>query len=151
MEDLTSERVNELTDNLTVIKRLPYNETRYGTFYGACLSFRNGKWQSVKLQKNIVSKGSKTEHGGSDRYLRYNCTWSPLHNRLWHSVIAMLFCETKLTPDKQVHHLNNNGYCCRADNLVVVTPKEHRQIHKQIRSGQIIITNLQKSLFYVTQ
>ncbi len=141
-------------DNLTEFRLIPEKGTKalhYGTNFGACLSYHKGKWKWVKLQKNIVSKGSKTDHGGSDRYLRYNCNSSPFHNRLWHSIIAMLFCDKELTPGKQVHHLNNNGYCCRADNLVVVTPKEHQQYHQDIKTGKVVITNLQKSLFYVTQ
>ena len=141
----------EKVDNYTAFAVIPDEGGKvlhYGTFYGACLSYYRGTWKWIKIPKNIVSKGSKYDHGGSDRYLRYNCR-GPFRDRLWHSMIAMLFLKANLT-GKQVHHLNNDGLCCRADNLVVVTPKEHAQYHKDMRSGKIIITNLQKSKLYVT-
>ena len=30
---------------------------------------------------------------------------------------------------KVIHHINNNGYDCRPDNLILLEPREHSQVH----------------------
>ena len=145
-------------DNLTIIKRLPYNAhyvAYYASNYGAILNHQyKGKMSILRLQNNRSKKESacSIKHGMDKRPADLiNASHSPLHNKRVHRLVAEAFKGEKAIKGKHVHHINNNPACNRADNLIAVTPKEHRQIHKQIRRGERIITNLQKSLFYVTQ
>ena len=44
----------------------------------------------------------------------------------------------KVYEEKQeydVHHINNNGYDCRPDNLILLTPREHSKAHGFFVSG----------------
>lgn len=149
---------NDPIDNLTVIKRLPYNArgvAYYASNYGAILNHQSkGKMSVIGLQKNKSIKNSICciKHGVHKRpYVQINASHSPIHNKKVPRLVAEAFLGEKVIKGKQVHHINGNPACNRADNLIAVTQKEHCQIHKQIRSGQIEITNLQKAEFYVTQ
>ena len=148
----------EEIDNLTIIKRLPYNAryvAYYASNYGAILNRRsNGKMSVIGLQKNRSKKECECgiKHGMDKRPANLiNASHSPLHNKIVQRLVAEAFLGEETIKGKHIHHINNNPACNRADNIIAVTPKEHAQFHKQIRSGQIKITNLQKSLFYVTQ
>ena len=37
--------------------------------------------------------------------------------------------------DKDIHHINNNGYDCRPDNLILLTPREHSKAHGRLVSS----------------
>ena len=146
----------EEVDNLTIIKRLKYNKNEtafYASNYGAILSHKyNGKISVIGLKKNRSEKERpcSNKHGIDKRPLEHiNYVNSPIHGKRVPRLVAEAFLGERAIKGKQVHHINGNPACNRADNLIAVTPKEHAQIHKQIRSGQIIITNLQRSLFYV--
>ena len=150
--------VTEEPDNLTVIKRLKYNAryiAYYASNYGAILNHQyKGKMSVIGRQKNRSKKESpcSIRHGQDKRPNDLiNSSHSPLHNKKASRLVAEAFLGEDVIKGKQVHHINNNPACNRADNLKAVTHKEHMQLHKQIRSGQIKITNLQKSKFYVTQ
>ena len=145
-------------DNITIIKRLPYNARRvayYASNYGAILNHQyNGNMSVIGRQKNRSKKESpcNIQHGNDKRPSNLiNSSHSPLHNKNASRLVAEAFLGEEAIKGKHVHHINNNPACNRADNIIAVTQKVHMQIHKQIRSGQIKITNLQKSLFYVTQ
>lgn len=145
-------------DNLTILKRLNYNSKRsayYASNYGAILNLQSkGKMSVLGVQKNksVKERPSAARHGADKRPFKcINSHGSPLHNKQVPRLVAEAFLGEKAIKGKQIHHLNGNPACNRADNIIAVTPKEHAQIHKQIRSGQIVITNLQKAKFYVTQ
>ena len=145
-------------DNITIIKRLPYNAQRvayYASNYGAILNHQyNGKMSVLGLKDNRSRREcpGSIKHGKNKRPADLiNSRHSPIHNKRVQRLVAEAFHGEEAIKSKHVHHINNNPACNRADNLIAVTPKEHMQLHKQIRSGQIKITNLQKSLFYVTQ
>ena len=150
--------VTEEPDNLTILKRLPYNAryiAYYASNYGAILNHQyKGKMSVLSLQNNRSKREepSAHKHGLDKRPCRLiNSHHSPIHNKQVPRLVAEAFLGERAIIDKQIHHINGNPACNRADNLIAVTPKEHAQYHTQIRSGQIEITNLQKAKFYVTQ
>ena len=73
-----------------------------------------------------------------------------MHHKLIYRLVAAAFCPNDDPKRNQVDHIDNNPANQRADNLRWCTDKENKQFYREIKSGQRIITNLQKSLFYVT-
>ena len=139
-------------DNLTVFKLIPERGLRvqhYGTSYGACVSFYRGKWRWKNLRKHYIGRGSKTDHGGGGRYLLYNSTDPDFHNHYWHRILAALFHPEHERERNRVDHIDVNTHNNRTDNLRWCTDKENQHFACEIRRGERVITNLQKSLFYV--
>ena len=144
-------------DNVTEWRRLPYN-TRVSSFfatnYGAILRRMKRGITIVPLQKNKsnIARPGGVRHGVDKRGGTYkiNDLNSPLHNKLIYRLIAAAFCPNDDPKRNQVDHIDNNPANQRADNLRWCTDKENKQFYREIKSGQRIITNLQKSLFYVT-
>ena len=158
MEDLTSERVNELTDNLTVIKRLKYTARRvayYASNYGLIINYQNnGKISVLKTQTNRAKREGicNHKHGNDKRPSNMiNSADGPLHNKKVYRLVAEAFCPNSNALRNQVDHIDNNPANNRADNLRWCTQRENCRYAREIRRGERIITNLQKSLFYATQ
>ena len=150
-------QVDNLPDNQTIWRKLPYSTSKsafFATNYGAILRSMKSGITIVPLQKNkskIVCSGC-VSHGADKRGGVYmlNSVKSPLHNKLVYRLIAAAFCPNDDPKRNQVDHIDNNPANQRADNLRWCTDKENKQFYREIKSGQRIITNLQKSLFYVT-
>ena len=141
-------------DNLTVFKLIPEEGVRaqhYGTSYGACLSYNKGKWRWKKLKKHYIGRGSKTDHGGGGKYWIYNSHDPNFHNHYWHRILAAVFHPEHNPARNRVDHIDGNTHNNSTDNLRWCTDKENMRYAREIRTGERIITNLQKSLFYVTQ
>lgn len=52
-----------------------------------------------------------------------------------HRLVAEAFCSNFDPEHKtEVHHINVNSLDNRADNLVWLTPKEHREVHRRLRA-----------------
>ena len=49
------------------------------------------------------------------------------HTTCIYEFIANAFFGDK--KDKQIHHIDNNGYDCRPDNLILLTPRQHSKVH----------------------
>ena len=60
-----------------------------------------------------------------------------VHRRV-HCIVAQHFCENPYKPDQitEVHHIDLNPSNPKADNLIILTPKEHRELHKQLREAR---------------
>ena len=136
-------------DNLTIIKRLPYGGKSgyYATNYGEVLFLREGGYKPFKRR---VKCNNKTILRGSAYYQRIHCN-GPLKDKYIHRLVAEAFCPNGNTLCNQVDHIDNNPANNRADNLRWCTCKENHRYAREIRRGERIITNLQKSLFYATQ
>ena len=135
----------EKIDNYTafaVIEETGCKVVHYRTFYGACLSYNRGKWRWLKLRWN------QTKH--QSRYWVYNVSTSSKHNQLWHRGQAEAFVKPGRPDQNQVDHIDGNPNNNRGDNLRWCTGQENQQYARDIRRGVTIITNLQKSKFYVT-
>lgn len=62
-----------------------------------------------------------------------------------HRLVALLFCSNSDTEHKtEVHHKDVNSLNNKSDNLVWLTPEEHRAIHKQLRAERKEQSNEQK-------
>ena len=145
-------------DNITIIKRLPYNAQRvayYASNYGAILKHRyNGKISVLKLKKNRSQKENPSAHRhGRDKRPcpLINSPHSIINNKRVHRLVAEVFCPNSNPLRNQVDHIDNNPANNRADNLRWCTQRENMRYAREIRTGERIITNLQKSLFYVNQ
>lgn len=141
-------------DNVTEWRKLPY-DTRissfYATNYGAILRKMKRGITVVPMDKTLLSPAA-IRHGVDKRggLYRLNSPDNPIHHKLIHRLIATAFCPNDNPERNQVDHIDNNPANQRADNLRWCTDKENKQFYHEIKRGQRIITNLQKSLFYVT-
>ena len=144
---------DERPDNMTEWRRLPYNTNKssyYATNYGAILLRMKRGFTVMRTNKQRSSPRSCL-HGADKRGGRYqiNSKGSPLHGKLIHRLVAAAFCPNDNPERNQVDHIDNNPANQRADNLRWCTGKENMQFYHEIKRGERIITNLQKSLFYV--
>ena len=147
-------QADNLPDNQTIWRKLPYNTSKsafFATNYGAILRRMKRGITVVPLDKCKLNPGSiahgMDKRGGLYRLKSYG---SPIHQKRIYRLIAAAFCPNDDPKRNQVDHIDNNPANQRADNLRWCTGKENMQFYREIKSGQRIITNLQKSLFYVT-
>ena len=88
---------------------------------------------------------AKSIHQGYKRFMGASC----LTGKYVHRIIYQAFHPDEDIAGKQIDHIDGNIYNNRVDNLRSCTRLENAHFAKQIRRGEVIITNLQKSLFYV--
>lgn len=84
-----------------------------------------GRIKSYCGYSAIILKAEETEKG----YLSVKVNSK---NERVHRLVAFAFCQydkTKKFEDLQVHHIDQNKKNNRAENLLILSPKEHNKIH----------------------
>lgn len=143
-------------DNVTIWRRLPYDTSKsafFATNYGAILRRMKRGITIVPLNKALsqTNRPHAIKHGDDKRgTYQIRSRHSPIDGKLIYRLIAAAFCPNDDPKRNQVDHIDNNPANQRADNLRWVTQSENIRYFHEIKRGERIITNLQKSLFYVT-
>ena len=143
--------VTEEPDNITVIKYSCESKRRayYASNYGQILSF--DKSLSALSYKDDRRNKSSIKHCASEyRRLPFYKKFK-FKERYVHRFVADVFCPGRSAIRNQVDHIDGNPRNNRADNLRWCDQTANMRYAREIRTGERIITNLQKSLFYVTQ
>ena len=136
-------------DNLTVWRILPYKGAC--RFYYASNTGQILSWQTKVHVHAITVFKSNFVPGNEKRcapYLRVTGTRSLL-NKLVHRLVASVFCPCPSLFYNQVDHIDGNPFNNNAANLRWVTDSENKRARFALKRGEIKITNLQKSMFYV--
>ena len=105
--------------------------------YGRIFGFKHKAIKTIGKKRSFKKKRKKNRNKDKQRYFatRLYDDSGKLSNALYiHRLVAEVFC---FNPDPEskteVHHININTLDNRADNLIWLTPKEHREIHKKLR------------------
>ena len=51
------------------------------------------------------------------------------HSTCVYNFVGWTFYPESIRENLDIHHINNNGYDCRPDNLIPLTPREHSKAH----------------------
>lgn len=136
-------------DNLTIWRIVEKNRkgNTYVTNYGGSLQITKSGKHKMRRQRICISPAmlAKSIHQGYKRFTGVSC----ISGKLVHRVIYQAFHPDEDITRKQIDHIDGNMFNNRVDNLRSCTNLENAHFAKQIRRGEVIITNLQKSLFYV--
>ncbi|MBP3710364.1 MAG: HNH endonuclease [Treponema sp.] len=87
------------------------------------------RWNGQLIKQDDELKG-ESKHIGYlvlDRERRYSVN----HYCYVYTMIAMAFLGKKPDDGLHVHHINNNGYDCRPENLILLTRKQHAKVHSR--------------------
>ena len=87
-------------------------------------------WGRVKFGGEIIKQGDEQGRYGY-LLLDPDKTKYITHNTYVYTLIAYAFLHkgTKKTEGLHVHHIDNNGYNCRPENLILLTPAQHSYVH----------------------
>ena len=141
-------------DNMTEWRLLPICGV-YKSFYasntGQILSMLKSskKVHALRARKENYSPAAKQKSNYGQNYLRLSHRHYQLEGALVHRLVASVFCPCSSLFHTEVDHIDGNKYNNNAANLRWVTPKENIRARHALKRGEIKITNLQKSMFYV--
>ena len=85
------------------------------------------KWngQLIKQDDEIKDGRECTGYLVLDRKRECACD----HKTYVYVLVAMAFLGKKSGDGLHVHHINNNGYDCRPENLILLEPHQHSKVH----------------------
>lgn len=149
MEKIIYSSPETTPDNLTIWRIVDKNRlgTTYVTNYGGSLLITKSGKHTLRCQRISISPVSLANHirQGYKRFTGTSC----ISDKPVHRVIYQAFHPDEDITGLQIDHIDGNRYNNRVDNLRTCTRLENAHFAAQIRRGEVIITNLQKSLFYV--
>ena len=141
-------------DNLTEWRLLPYpgkKKNYYASNVGQILG-RYASSGKVKVLKPYSPNYSPAaSHKGKGKLYKFagSSPSQALYKLYVHRLVASVFCPCPSLLHKQVDHIDGNKFNNNAANLRWVTQKENMRARYALKRGEINITNLQKSMFYV--
>lgn len=89
----------------------------------------NGAWEVSNLGRiridGIIQEQIDNPDGSIGYLVLKNYT-----NVLVYHLVADVFLDRKIGESRAVHHIDNDGYNCSEDNLIMLTEMQHGAIHK---------------------
>lgn len=153
MEKIIYSSPETAPDNLTIWRIVEKNQHgfTYVTNYGGSLLITKSGKHTLKRQHICICPAmlARSIRQGYKRFRGGGRLSGKLGGKIVHRVIYQAFHPNEDITGLQIDHIDGNRYNNRVDNLRTCTNLENAHFAKQIRRGKVIITNLQKSLFYV--
>lgn len=120
--------------------KVPYCVSNLGRI---AVDLGNNK-RKILLQEDYKDfKSNKIKHGylciSFENDKKFKGTLN--HSTCVYNYIGWTFFPESLSQKLDIHHINNNGYDCRPNNLIPLRPREHSKVH-----GFFVTTDKDRSL-----
>ena len=143
-------------DERTVAKVIPLEgkyTLYYYTFYGRVLSWdkRAGTWRVKFPPENRCSPAAHVRSDETIHYDRFRSVHTALKDQYVHRLGAMAWLPPGELWQNQIDHIDGNKFNNSIDNLRRCSNKENNRYAWALKTGETIITNLQKSTFYANR
>ena len=89
----------------------------------------------IKYNGSIILQDDEKDKYGY-LILPHECNKNMSYNVHVYTMVAYAFLGKLPYDGKHVHHIDNNGYNCRADNLIVLDSEQHSYVHGKIHHTQ---------------
>ena len=108
----------------------PIQEWFYAYYNIKNLSYEVSNLGRIRIGKEYLLQDDKEGYHGYLVISKENVEKNPLVKN--HSVEIYKFISAAFLgspADKQIHHIDNNGYDCRPENLILLSPRQHSKAH----------------------